>query len=81
VNAVCPSCVRTPLVEKQIADQAKVHGISEDAVVRDIMLAPAALKRLLEPSEVAAYVRFLCSDEAGGITGATQLIDAGWTAR
>ena len=81
VNAVCPSYVRTPLVEKQIADQAKVHGISEGAVIRDIMLAPAALKRLLEPSEVAAYVRFLCSDEAGGITGATQLIDAGWTAR
>ena len=81
VNAVCPSYVRTPLVEKQIADQAKVHGISEDAVVRDIMLAPAALKRLLEPSEVAAYVRFLCSDEASGITGATQVIDAGWTAR
>jgi 3-hydroxybutyrate dehydrogenase len=81
VNAVCPSYVRTPLVEKQIADQARVHGISEDAVVRDIMLAPAALKRMLEPSEVAAYVRFLCSDEAGGITGATQVIDAGWTAR
>ena len=81
VNAICPSYVRTPLVEKQIADQAKVHGISEDAVIRDIMLAPAALKRLLEPSEVAAYVRFLCSDEAAGITGATQVIDAGWTAR
>jgi len=81
VNAICPSYVRTPLVEKQIADQAKVHGISEDAVIRDIMLAPAALKRLLEPSEVAAYVRFLCSDDAGGITGATQVIDAGWTAR
>jgi 3-hydroxybutyrate dehydrogenase len=81
VNAVCPSYVRTPLVEKQIADQAKVHGISEDAVVREIMLAPAAIKRLLEPSEVAAYVRFLCSDEASGITGATQVIDAGWTAR
>ena len=81
VNAVCPSYVRTPLVEKQIADQAKVHGISEDAVIRDIMLAPAALKRLLEPSEVAAYVRFLCSDGASGITGATQVIDVGWTAR
>jgi 3-hydroxybutyrate dehydrogenase len=81
VNAVCPSYVRTPLVEKQIADQARVHGISEDAVIRDIMLAPAALKRLLEPSEVAAYVRFLCSDDASGITGATQVIDAGWTAR
>jgi len=81
VNAVCPSYVRTPLVEKQIADQAKVHGIAEDAVLRDIMLAPAALKRLLEPSEIAAYVRFLCSDDASAITGAVQVIDAGWTAR
>ena len=73
--------MRTPLVEKQIADQARVHGISEDAVIRDIMLAPAALKRLLEPSEVAAYVGFLCSDKAGGITGSLQVIDCGWTAR
>lgn len=81
VNAVCPSYVRTPLVEKQIADQARVHGISEEAVIRDIMLAPAAIKRLLEPDEVAAYVTFLCSDAASGITGAEQLIDAGWTAR
>jgi 3-hydroxybutyrate dehydrogenase len=81
VNAVCPSYVRTPLVEKQIADQAKVHGIPEEAVIRDIMLAPAAIKRLLEPSEVAAYVRFLCSDDASAITGAVQVIDAGWTAR
>jgi 3-hydroxybutyrate dehydrogenase len=81
VNAVCPSYVRTPLVEKQIADQAKVHGIPAEAVIREIMLAPAALKRLLEPSEVAAYVRFLCSDDASGITGAAQVIDAGWTAR
>jgi 3-hydroxybutyrate dehydrogenase len=81
VNAVCPSYVRTPLVEKQIADQAKAHGIPEEAVIRDIMLAPAAIKRLLEPSEVAAYVRFLCSDDASAITGAVQVIDAGWTAR
>jgi 3-hydroxybutyrate dehydrogenase len=81
VNAICPSYVRTPLVEKQIADQAKAHGISEDAVIRDIMLAPAALKRLLEPSEVAAYATFLCSDAAAGITGSLQVIDCGWTAR
>ncbi len=81
VNAVCPSYVRTPLVERQIADQARVHGISDEAVIRDIMLAPAAIKRLLEPEEVAAYVTFLCSDAAAGITGAEQLIDAGWTAR
>jgi 3-hydroxybutyrate dehydrogenase len=81
VNAICPSYVRTPLVEKQIADQAKAHGISEDAVIRDIMLAPAALKRLLEPSEVAAYATFLCSEAAAGITGSLQVIDCGWTAR
>jgi 3-hydroxybutyrate dehydrogenase len=81
VNAICPSYVRTPLVEKQIADQARVHGISEDAVIRDIMLAPAALKRLLEPSEVAAYATFLCTDAAAGITGSLQVIDCGWTAR
>jgi 3-hydroxybutyrate dehydrogenase len=81
VNAICPAYVRTPLVEKQIADQAKVHGITEDEVIERIMLAPAAIKRLLEPSEVAAYALFLCSDAASGITGSAQLMDAGWTAR
>jgi len=81
VNAICPAYVRTPLVEQQIADQAKVHGISETEVIEKIMLAPAAVKRLLEPSEVAAYALFLCSDDAAGITGAAQLMDAGWTAR
>ena len=81
MNAICPSYVRTPLVEKQIADQARAHGISEDAVIRDIMLAPAAMKRLLEPSEVAAYATFLCTDAAAGITGSLQVIDCGWTAR
>ena len=81
VNAICPSYVRTAIVEKQIADQAKVHGISEEEVVRLIMLEPAAIKRLLEPREVAAYALFLCSDDASGITGSAQLMDAGWTAR
>jgi len=81
VNAVCPAYVRTPLVEKQIADQARVHGISETEVIEKIMLAPAAVKRLLEPEEVAAYVMFLCSEAARGITGAAQVIDGGWTAR
>ena len=81
VNAICPSYVRTPLVEKQIADQAKTHGLSAEDVVTKIMLEPAAIKRLLEPREVAAYVSFLCSDDAAGITGATQVIDCGWTAR
>ena len=81
VNAICPSYVRTPLVEKQIADQARVNNMSEADVVEKIMLAPAAIKRLLEPSEIAAYVAFLCTDDASGITGSAQLIDAGWTAR
>ena len=81
VNAICPSYVRTAIVEKQIADQSKTHGIPESEVVEKIMLAPAAVKRLLEPSEVAAYALFLCSDEASAITGAAQVMDAGWTAR
>ena len=81
VNAICPSYVRTPLVEKQIADQARVNQMAEADVIEKVMLAPAAIKRLLEPSEVAAYVAFLCSDEASGITGSAQLIDMGWTAR
>jgi len=80
VNAICPAYVRTPLMEKQIADQARTRGISEDEVVRTLMLEPAAIKRLVRVEEVAAYVTFLCSESAGTITGAAQLIDAGWTA-
>jgi 3-hydroxybutyrate dehydrogenase len=79
--AVCPSYVRTPLVEKQIAEQARRHGIAESEVIAKIMLAPAAVKRLLEPSEVAALIVFLCSDAASAITGTTISIDCGWTAR
>lgn len=81
VNAICPSYVRTAIVEKQIAAQAATHGISRDDVVSKIMLEPAAIKRLLEPREVAAYALFLCSDDASGITGSAQVMDAGWTAR
>lgn len=81
VNAVCPGYVRTPLVQGQIADQAKVHGIPESEVVEKIMLTAQAIKRLLEPDEIAALVRYLCTDAAGGITGAALPIDAGWTAR
>lgn len=80
-NAVCPAYVRTPLVEAQIADQARATGVPETDVVDRIMLAQSAVRRLLEPEEVAAYVQFLCSDAAGGITGTAQLIDTGWTAR
>lgn len=80
-NAICPSYVRTPLVERQIDDLASANQLSPERVVEDIMLAPAARKQLLEPIEVAAYATFLCGDLAAGITGAAQVIDCGWTAR
>ena len=79
-NAICPSYVRTPLVEKQIAAQARVHGIPEREVVAKVMVTEGAIKRLLEPSEVAQLVTYLCSDAASGITGGAQTIDCGWTA-
>ena len=80
VNAVCPGYVRTPLVEKQIADQARVHGIPESEVVTRIMLEPHAIKRMIEPDEVAAMVVYLCSDAAAMVTGVALTIDGGWTA-
>jgi 3-hydroxybutyrate dehydrogenase len=79
-NAICPSYVRTPLVEKQIAAQAKVHGIPESEVVAKVMVTEGAIKRLLEPEEVAQLVTYLCTDAASGITGSAQTIDCGWTA-
>ncbi len=79
--AVCPSYVRTPLVEKQVAAQAQHHGIPPSEVIAKIMLAPTAIKRLLEPSEVAALIVYLCSDAARAITGTAISIDCGWTAR
>jgi 3-hydroxybutyrate dehydrogenase len=79
-NAICPSYVRTPLVEKQIADQARVHGIPESEVVEKIMVQEAAIHRLLEPEEVAQLTTYLCTDAASGITGSAQTIDCGWTA-
>ena len=81
VNAICPAYVRTPLVEKQIADQAKVHGLSEDEVIKKIMLEPVAIKRLIEPAEVADFALYLCTEAAGIITGSAQMLDLGWTAR
>jgi 3-hydroxybutyrate dehydrogenase len=80
-NAICPAYVRTPLVEKQIADQAVRHGISREDVVTKIMTEPAAIKRLLEPAEIASLVLYLCSDQAAALTGAALDIDLGWTAR
>ena len=68
-------------MEGQLERQAVTLGIPADRVVDEVMLAPAAVKRLLEPSEVAAYVRFLCSEAGRSITGSAQVIDGGWTAR
>ncbi len=79
-NCVNPGYVRTPLVDKQIADQAKAHGISEAEVVDDVLLASAALKRLVEPEEVADAVAFLCSPTATSMTGTSLVLDGGWTA-
>jgi 3-hydroxybutyrate dehydrogenase len=80
-NALCPAYVRTPLVEAQIRNQAEAQGLSEGDVVNRIMLDPAAIKRLIEPEEVAEMVAYLCSDSAALISGAAMMIDAGWTAR
>lgn len=80
VNSICPAYVRTPLVDKQIADQAKHHGISEQEVISKIMLQKAAVKRLIEPAEIGEFVKFLCSDAASSISGANLSIDGGWTA-
>ncbi|HTK08251.1 MAG TPA: 3-hydroxybutyrate dehydrogenase [Ktedonobacteraceae bacterium] len=79
-NIICPSYVRTPLVEKQIADQARIHGIPEDEVVEKIMVTEGAIHRLLEPEEVAEFVSYLCSEAGRSITGSAQTIDCGWTA-
>src|SRR5687768_73396 len=79
-NTVCPGYVRTPLVEGQIADQAKAHGIGEDEVVDDVLLARTALKRLVEPDEVAEMVGFLCGPASASITGSSFMLDGGWTA-
>jgi 3-hydroxybutyrate dehydrogenase len=80
-NCVNPGYVRTPLVEKQIADQAKVHGIPESEVVEKVMLTESAIKRLTEPEEVGDLVAWLCGPTAGMVTGASYTMDGGWSAR
>lgn len=80
VNSICPAYVRTPLVDMQIADQAKTHGISEEEVVTKIMLAKSSIKKLLEPKTIADLAKFLCSDAASGMTGSALVVDGGWTA-
>jgi 3-hydroxybutyrate dehydrogenase len=80
-SAICPCYVRTPLVEAQIADQARSHGISEDEVLTEVILERQAVKRLLEPAEVADTAAFLLGPTGRAFTGAPVVIDLGWTAR
>jgi 3-hydroxybutyrate dehydrogenase len=79
-TAVCPGYVRTPLVEGQVPEQAEAHGKSEDEVLEDVILAPHAIKRLIEPSEVADVVAFLLGPGGAAFTGAPVVMDQGWTA-
>ncbi|MDH6575055.1 3-hydroxybutyrate dehydrogenase [Kitasatospora sp. MAP5-34] len=80
-NCINPAYVRTPLVEQQIVAQAAAHGIREDEVVERIMLDRTAVKRLIEPEEIAGLALWLCSPHASYLTGASLPVDGGWTAR
>jgi 3-hydroxybutyrate dehydrogenase len=80
-TALCPAYVRTPLVEKQIAAQAIAHGLSEDRVLKDVILASQPVKRLIEPEEVADVTAFLVGPSARSFTGVAVSMDQGWTAR
>lgn len=80
VNAICPGYVKTALVVNQVADTAKARNITEEAVVRDVILAAQATKKFIEIDEIANLVIFLCDDRAGSITGVPLSIDGGWTA-
>jgi 3-hydroxybutyrate dehydrogenase len=79
-NAVCPGYVLTPLVQQQIPDTARARGISEDEVIRNVLLAAQPTRKFVTVQEVAAFVRFLCGAEAASITGAVLPIEGGWTA-
>ncbi len=80
-NTICPAYVRTPLVEGQIAEQARVHGLPPERVVTEVMLAEPAIKRLIEPDEVAELAAYLCGSGAGFATGSSFVLDGGWSAR
>jgi 3-hydroxybutyrate dehydrogenase len=76
-HCICPAWVKTPLMENQIADQARTRGIPVEEVIEKVMLEPAAIKRLIEPKEIAGLVAFLCSDEAAVMSGSPVMIDVG----
>lgn len=80
-NTICPAYVRTPLVEKQIADQARTRGIRPDEVEQKVFLENVAIKKMLEPEDVGNYAAFLASEEAWSITGSAATMDLGWTVR
>ncbi|MFC4327986.1 3-hydroxybutyrate dehydrogenase [Streptomyces andamanensis] len=79
-NCVNPAYVRTPLVERQLADQAEAHGVPEERVLSDILLKDSAVKRLIEPEEVAEAVAYLCGPHGSFVTGSSLVLDGGWTA-
>jgi 3-hydroxybutyrate dehydrogenase len=81
VNAICPGYVWTPLVARQVADQARVHGLSEADVIRDVMLAPQPTRQFVQPEEIAELAAYLCGEMARSITGSAISIDGGWTAK
>jgi 3-hydroxybutyrate dehydrogenase len=81
INTICPSYVRTPLVERQIADQARLRGIPEAEVIRDVMLAPMPKGVFIGMDELAGIATFLFSPAARNITGQTIVVDGGWTAQ
>lgn len=80
-NCINPGYVRTPLVEKQIVEQAAVHGLPEDEVLAKVILTSSPVKRLIEPAEVAAAAAFLCSPASNSMTGSQLVLDGGWGAR
>ncbi|MER6959749.1 3-hydroxybutyrate dehydrogenase [Streptomyces sp. NPDC000618] len=79
-NCVNPGYVRTPLVQRQLADQARTHGIPEERVLTEVLLQGSAVKRLVEPEEVAEAVAYLCAPQASFVTGTSLVLDGGWTA-
>ena len=81
VNAICPGYVWTPLVATQVADQARLHGLAEEEVIRNIFLAPQPTRQFVQPEEIAELAAYLCGDMARSITGSAISIDGGWTAK